>query len=694
MAITIPRWPLAASLWLCANVNAQTMLSQLDEPILESVPVSRLQVANLNEDDRFELIAMRMPSGAPEDGDPAIVVQRRVSADGPFQISQVLPTQLPVDMTLVDLDDDNDLDLLVAEEGAASAIRIWINQGGRQPGPAGRFQYYPRNYAYDLAVDLCVLRNVQTGLPQDLLLVRSVGRDAIWLEAVGGFPGFVPSHLEGQRLPHPGADGAICADFNGDGLDDVLIHGSQTQLWLRRTDAATPFVLSSATALLPGQFVTAAAARDLDGDGDLDLILGSFSNDFVLEQQGVAADGSPAFAEVGQLDGQGSTQDYLWLDVDGDGDDDLLALRDNHRAGPAIRGTAVFRRQGLVFELPAIQRIAPAAAGAIASLQVGGAPRVWLGGSVAGNNGLWATGLPPPPPTVRLSANDFGPSQAYFLAGTVGAYLDILPQAAQSFSVALHAEPLFAGPSPVDWQAPVAAGQSQALSIETAVTGAERVWRISLQGIQPPTAATIGTPAVTHINIFQNPFRDVFTLRCYIVCVGLGFCDEFRGADEPGGVGPGYMATASEVQLLRRLRDERMAGSAGGQYYIGLYEDLSLDLYGATFVDPRFYLELWALKDAWMPAVANLVDGDGQMPVTDEMEQRLLAVLLRFQLDGSAALRQAIEVERQALGLQQISGRPIGWLQQRWEATPLLIDDFEDVGDAAAAMGGSPAGIE
>lgn len=685
----------ALALWLPAMTQAQITLSQLDQPILQSVPVSHLQVAELNEDDRMDLIALRAPSGAPQDGAPAVVVQRRLTNNGPFEVTQVLPTQIPVDLRVTDLDNDGDQDLLVVEEGPGSAIRIWVNQGGWQPGPAGLLRPSSHTYPYDLAVGLCLLRNLQTGLRQDMLLTRSVGRDAIWLQALGTIPGLMPVHVEGQRLPHPGADGALCADFDGDGLDDVLIYGSQTQLWLRRTDAATPFVLSSGGTLLPGQFVSAAAARDLDGDGDLDLLLGSFADDHVLEHQGPSADGSPVYVEVGRLDGVGSTQGYLWLDVDGDGDEDLLALRDNHRAGPAIRGTAVFLRQGLAIDASAVQLLAPAAAGAIAPLQVGTAPRVWLGGSQPGNNGLWGTGLPPPPPTVRLTANGFGPSQAYFMAGSVGAYLDILPQAGQPFSVDLLAEPLFGGLPAVSWRAPVASGQAQTLSIETAATGDELTWRVSLQGIHPPGAATIGSPATTQISIFHNPFASLFTLRCYIACVGLGFCDDSRSAGLPAAAGgSAYMATEAEVTLLRRLRDERMAGSIGGQYYIGLYEDLSLDLYGATFVDPRFYLELWALKDAWMPAVANLVDGDGQMPVSTEMAERLRAILLRFQLDGSAELRQAIEVERQALGLNQLAGRPISWLQQRWEATPLLIDDFEGLGEAASATASMPAGSE
>ncbi|MCB1627829.1 MAG: VCBS repeat-containing protein, partial [Xanthomonadales bacterium] len=673
--------------WLCLGwcicVQAQTTLSQQELRILQSVPVSHLRVADLNGDDRTDLIALRAPSGAPQDGAPAGYVQIRGRNDGPFGSNRVLRAEIPVDLLALDLDLDGDEDILIADEGPTTAIQIWINEGGRQGGQRGSLFRYDRTYAYDLAVGLCALRNIGSGERQDLLLVRTVGREAIFLRVVFGSGGIdrIPRHEEGQRLANPGAAGALCADFNGDGLDDVLIYGSQTELWVRGTSTATPFVQASSGPLLPGVFVSAASARDLDGDGDLDLLLGSASNDQVLENQGPGSDGSPSFAEVDQLDGIGPTKGYLWLDVDGDGDEDLLALRDNVRAGNAVRGTAVFLRQGLAFDAAPVQRLAPAAAGAIAPFSIGTSPQVWLGSSDPGNNGVWATGLPPPPPTVRFSEDVSEHSHAYFMAGTIGGYLDILPQAAEPFSVSMRAEQLNAAQQIVSWTAPVASGQTYLRTTNNTVNVEPSTWNLSLEGITPPDAATIGSPATAQVHVYYSPYANLLTGFCYFACIVLGNCAD-EAPDAIAGNGPVYMGTAAEVQLVRRLRDERMAASSGGQYYIDLYESLVLDLYGASFVDPHFYEDLWQLKDTWMPAVANLVDGDGQMPISDEMQDRLLSVLLRFQLDGSASLRQAIEVERQALGLNQISGRPISWLQQRWESTPLQIDGFESVGDA------------
>jgi hypothetical protein len=677
--------PLLAALFcFAARPGHAQLLSQTDAELMRAIPVLKLVSADLDGDDRTDAAALRFAPGPPEQGGYSIIIQQQVG-NAQFRTSQVLPAELPVDIELADMDGDGDLDLLVAEDSSTSSLAIWVNQGGLQPGPAGRFQSAGTSPAsHDLASGLCVLRNAGSGRRQDLLLARGVGRESIWLESQAAPAGVVVPLLERQRFPNAGAIDAICADFDGDGLDDILLYGSQTQLWLRRIDATPAFVASSAGPIILEQTVFAATARDLDGDGQLDLLLATASADLVLQQQGLNGNGDPVYAQVDQLDGVGGTLAYAWIDADGDGDEDLIALRDNVNAPLSSRGSALFIRQGLAFESAPVQRLAPARSGAVASLSTGLAPQLWLASLEPVHNSIWASGSSGPPPLVRFSARAEGVPQAYYLAGTVGAQLDILPQAAQAFAANLEATPLSNG-HPLSWSANVQSGQRSARAARGTATDPGSVWQVDLLSISPAQAAQIGSPARTFIATYQNPFSDLGTLSCYLMCVGLGFCDGERPATESVGTPQRFMANVAEISLLQRLRDERMAASAGGQYYIGLYESLSLDLYGASFVDPLFYRELWDLKDAWMPAVANLVDGDGQMPVSADMQARLQDVLLRFQSDGSPALREAIEVERRALDLDRIAGRPISWLQQRWETTPLLIDDFEDLGEARSS---------
>lgn len=649
---------------------AQSTLSQTDVELLGSIPAGRMLVADLDGNGQMDVVAIRSPSGAPEHGDPAVVVQRRVDGQN-FRISHVLGATLPEDLVLADLDGDGDLDLVVVEDSFASALQIWINQDGHPQRDSSQ------QFAYDLASGACALRQPETALRRDLLLTRGVGRDSIWLQAQPAPLGTLPQYVERQRLAHPGAVNALCEDFDGDGLDDILIYGNETRLWLRRPEATPPFVESSGGNLLPGVTVFAASARDLDGDGRLDMVLATANHDIVLRQVDPNGNGHPLFTQVAQLDAPGGTQEYQWMDVDGDGQEDLIALRDNVNAPLATRGSAVILRQGLIFNPTPVQRLVPARSGAVAPLATGQPPHLWLASLVPDNNSIWASGQPQAPTTVRFAPREPGRPQAYYMAGRIGADVEIAPQAQVPFHFTLQAG-VGDGPSSIHWSTPVASGQSALRSIFSAPTGAFNLWQVNLTATVPADAAQIGQPSSTVVGILSNPYASQFVPSCYLLCAGFGACGTERpDATEPSGSEQLWMANTSEITLLQRLRDERMASSAGGQHYIALYQALTLDLYGATFVDPRFYLELWDLKDAWMPAVENLLDGDGQMTISAEMQSRLQAALLRFQSDGSAALRDAIEAERRALDLDRIAGRPISWLQQRWESTPLLIDGFE-----------------
>jgi hypothetical protein len=204
-------------------------------------------------------------------------------------------------------------------------------------------------------------------------------------------------------------------------------------------------------------------------------------------------------------------------------------------------------------------------------------------------------------------------------------------------------------------------------------------WTIALTAVTPALAATIGTPDQALFYTYPDSSDVEFQLGCYLGCMFRGNCGPAQSPDaarSPGGSG-GLMGTAAELTLLQRLRDERMATTPGGSYYVDLYQALQIDLYVATFADPGLYLELWQLKDAWMPAFGNLVDGDGSMTITTEMQSRLTAALLQFETHGSAALQAAVARERAALGLEQMVGKPISSLQQHWEASPLFANGFD-----------------
>lgn len=192
-------------------------------------------------------------------------------------------------------------------------------------------------------------------------------------------------HLPKVHLPHVsgGIADLLWFDADGDGDRDLLAVGQSTRL-LRRTG---PMLFASETTAVPGSIRTRAAALgDIDGDGDLDLVIARETDEWVFRNQnGVftdvtatalpfVSDDSRAMA-LGDVDGDGDldlvlgnvgSPDRLLLnsgtgqftagalpggagtvalalvDIDGDGDLDLFR-------GSATAATEVLRRQGGAF---------------------------------------------------------------------------------------------------------------------------------------------------------------------------------------------------------------------------------------------------------------------------------------------------------------------------------------------------------
>jgi hypothetical protein len=127
--------------------------------------------------------------------------------------------------------------------------------------------------------------------------------------------------------PHEHAAGAVMADLDGDGWQDIAIVGETQDLTLYLNDQAGGFtdetassgfsVVNTATTTWQG-----ISAGDYDDDGDLDLYVSFNGPNFLLEN-----DGSAHFTDVTAASG---TQDTRWStgsvfgDMDEDGDLDLI----------------------------------------------------------------------------------------------------------------------------------------------------------------------------------------------------------------------------------------------------------------------------------------------------------------------------------------------------------------------------------
>ena len=141
------------------------------------------------------------------------------------------------------------------------------------------------------------------------------------------FPGGASS------LP-PGSESVTPLDFNYDFKTDLVLAGAGGLRLLKQEDNSK-FSDVTSQSKLPATILnanyTAAWAADIDADGDLDIVLGAQQSiPTVLRNNG---DGS--FAELHPFSGVSGVRDFVWADIDGDGDPDasLVESKGESKAG-------------------------------------------------------------------------------------------------------------------------------------------------------------------------------------------------------------------------------------------------------------------------------------------------------------------------------------------------------------------------
>lgn len=183
-------------------------------------------------------------------------------------------------------------------------------------------------------------------LPQEFRLNRILRNDGgRFVDASGLFEPLTASEMAGgpPQLHFPGAghdsEDVSIADFDGDGrLDLVIVQeddvkfgrvavqeyyaGGADGRFARLIDMSADPAGPPVTGGLPDMETNAVAHGDVDGDGDLDLILGGAGQDRVVinDGAGVFADETTARAPAEDR----TTQDAEFVDVDADGDLDVV----------------------------------------------------------------------------------------------------------------------------------------------------------------------------------------------------------------------------------------------------------------------------------------------------------------------------------------------------------------------------------
>ena len=272
--------------------------------------------------------------------------------DGRGALADVTTQRLPVDadltraLALVDVDGDGDLDLLLGKAGAQN--RLFRNDG------TGIFadvtaQAMPVDAADTTAI---AVGDVDGDGDVDVVFANSYpsGRQN-FLYVNNGAGTFVDATA--ARLPvlaDPTADVAL-ADFDGDGdLDLLTVNGSSLSLNRMFWNDGTGVFSLSGGPTLPALYhlSSSVAVADVDGDQDLDFVVGNRANHLYSGRDRLMInDGTGAFVDETEARMPDAIEQTSWVefgDIDGDLDPDLVVAQRGQNLVYVNDGSGSFAR--------------------------------------------------------------------------------------------------------------------------------------------------------------------------------------------------------------------------------------------------------------------------------------------------------------------------------------------------------------
>lgn len=269
-------------------------------------------VADLNADADLDFAAILDAGNTiawyDNDGQPSPTFALRTITASAGEVSILKP---------LDVDDDGDTDI-VAASNTTGAVTWYENDGAENPN----FSPYTMVASGSGLASLAIADADSDG-DQDLLAgYGSAG--AAWLQNQSG-GNFVQRDLSGEQ-----AILVDTTDIDGDGDSDALIASEDDLMWVANSS------LHHRASIQPKHIVSTTArsafavfAKDMDHDGDTDLLSASFQDDKVAWYEN---DGGQRFTLRTISLQANSTRSVFAIDIDQDGDIDVIAAsRDDNK---------------------------------------------------------------------------------------------------------------------------------------------------------------------------------------------------------------------------------------------------------------------------------------------------------------------------------------------------------------------------